>query len=431
MTTKNVHVRTWVRQQIIFIFIEKNMKNHFFQILLVLIVPMVASAQDKAHYKDRESGFYQDSILPAINDFNNSMEKAGETRYLTMDFDHVKAPRELEDYNPAWHNAPLSQGATGTCWCFASISFLESEIYRQTGRKVKLSEMYMVYWEYVARAVYFVDHRGDMYFGQGSETNAVIRNMREHGLVPAGQYTGLKQGQRFYDHGGMEAEIKAYLDFAKANNIWDKKAVISNVRSILDQYMGTPPETVTVDGTEMSPLAYMSEVLKLQPDDYFSFMSTKSMAYNQKGELIEPDNWWHCDNYYNLTLEDFGDLLPLALDKGYTLSFCGDVSEPGYDRYAEIGIIPTFDIPEAYINADAREFRLVNGSTTDDHCMHIIGYTVKNGKRWYLLKDSSSSAFDGPHRGYRFIREDYVKLKVIALMTHKYAVPEILDRIIK
>jgi bleomycin hydrolase len=404
-----------------------------FTFALFVLFGMTASvySQEEVIYRERMNGFYQESIIPAISAFQIFGAKTEREKILSCDFTGLDFPGDVSDFNSQWHNKPLSQGATGTCWCFATISFLESEIHRQTGLQVKLSEMYIVYWEYVARARYYVEHRGDMYFGQGSESNAVIRVMKEHGLVPAGQYAGMQEGQRVHDHGGLEKEIGGYFHFIKENNLWDGEDVVSNVRCILDHYLGTPPDEVIVEGNKISPLAYMRDIAGLNPDDYFSFMSTKSMNYNQKGELVEPDNWWHSDDYYNIPLTDFSGLFLTALEKGYTLSICGDVSEPGYDPRAEVGIIPSFDIPKEYINEDAREFRLYNGSTTDDHCIHVIGYKIHNGDLWYLIKDSGAGGFDGPNKGYRFIREDYVKLKMIALLTHKYAARDILDTIIK
>lgn len=389
-------------------------------------------AQDKTIYSERKNGFYQDSIQAGIKAYNADKPEGKETQhYLSMDFSHMDFPTNKDDYRTLWHNSPLSQGATGTCWCFASTSFLESEVYRITGEQVKLSEMYAVYWEYVARADYFVDHRGDMYFGQGSESNALMRIIQEHGVVPALQYTGLLPGQKYHNHGPLAREIGSYLKFIQANNIWDKNIVVSNVRSILDHHLGEPPTRVIHQGKEITPLQYMQDVLQLVPDDYYSFMSTRSANMNEKGELLVPDNWWHNADYYNLPLTDFASLISQSLENGYTLSICGDVSEPGYDRYAEVGIIPTFDIPGDYIDEHARAFRISNGSTTDDHCIHIVGSTEQDGVMWYLIKDSSSSGFDGPTKGYRFIREDYVKLKVLGVMTHKYAARDILDKIIK
>jgi len=373
------------------------MKKIFIVILLITVY-LSGSTQDEIIYKEKKDGFYQNSILKGIKAYENSLKPEKSSKYLSIDFDNYEFPTDVEKYKSYWHNEPLSQGKTGTCWCYAAVSLLESEIKRIHDKEVKLSEMYIVYWEYVARARYFVQHRGDMYYGQGSEANAVTRIIKEQGLVPASAYSGMLKGQKFHNHDKMAKEIKAYLHNIKANNMWDEEVVVSNVKSILNYYLGTPPEKVKVKGDEISPMEYMQNSLKINPDDYFCFMSTKSKTYNQKGELEEPDNWWHNDDYYNLRLDDFFSLMTGALDNGYSVAVCGDVSEPGYDRYAEVGIVPTFDIPEEYINEDSREFRIYNGSSTDDHCIHFVGYTEKDGKTWFMIKDSSSSGFDGPNK---------------------------------
>ncbi len=120
-----------------------------------------------------------------------------------------------------------------------------------------------------------------------------------------------------------------------------------------------------------------------------------------------------------------------ALDSAYTVCICGDVSEPGYDRWTEVGIVPDFDIPSSYINEASREMRLTNGTTTDDHCIHIVGMQDLEGERWYIIKDSGSGGFDGPNKGYRFMHEDYIRLKMMNIMVYKYAGKRVLDEIIK
>ena len=50
----------------------------------------------------------------------------------------------------------ISQGATGTCWSFSTTSFLESEIYRTSGKKIDLSEMYNVRYTYLKKAENYV-----------------------------------------------------------------------------------------------------------------------------------------------------------------------------------------------------------------------------------------------------------------------------------
>jgi len=64
--------------------------------------------------------------------------------------------------------------------------------------------------------------------------------------------------------------------------------------------------------------------------------------------------------------------------------------------------------------------------------MHLVGFTEKEGRDWYLIKDSGAgSKNNDPNTkewGYYFFSEDYVKLKMMDFMVHKDAVKELLDR---
>jgi bleomycin hydrolase len=398
-------------------------------VIILWAISLIACSQvsDTGIYVEYGPGFYERVIMADREKADESVPK----KRFRAGLSDLEFPTDTGLYTPYWHQKPVSQGATGTCWSYATISFLESEVYRTTGRKIKLSEMYIVYWEYVERARAFVEKRGDVYFAEGSEATAVTRIMKKYGIVPYGDYPGLNKGKEFHDHQRMFAEMEGYLENVKKSNAWNTVMVVSTIREILNAHMGIPPQQVFFGKEHYTPLSFMSRVLMLNPDDYFSFMSTMSQAYNQKGELVEPDNWWHCSDYYNVRIDDFMMVIDDAVDSGYTLCICGDVSEPGYDSRAEVGIVPVFDIPADLINESSREMRLVNGSTTDDHCIHIVGSTDYKGNRWYLIKDSGSGAYDGPNKGYRFLHEDYIKLKMMNIMVYKEAGRRILDRIIK
>jgi len=290
--------------------------------------------------------------------------------------------------------------------------------------------MYFVYWEYVGRAKAFAAKRGDVYFAQGSEAIAVLRMLKKHGAVPLSAYPGKPATQNFHDHESMFKEMNDFLMGIRENNTWDEQFVTSNIRSILDHYLGAPPASFIFHGKEYTPGSFADEMLKINPDDYYSFMSTMSSRYGDKAELVEPDNWWHEDSYFNIKIDEFLQTIIDAVTAEQTVCICGDVSEPGFDKYLEIGIIPEFDIPQEYINADSRELRLYNKNTTDDHCIHIVGYTEQGEHTWFMIKDSGSGAFDGPNEGYRFIRDDYVRLKMMNIMVHKDGAA-ILDKLIK
>ncbi len=366
-----------------------------------------------------------DSVLTSLQAFyhrnDTTVRKA-----ISLDFSKYDAPKSIGDFTRYWANPSISQGNTGTCWCFSTTSFLESEVYRLTHREMKFSEMYTVYWEYVNKALGYVESRGTSRFGEGSEANAVLRVWKEHGVVPEKDYTGLLNGQPFHDHSKLFAELHSYLKSVKEANAWDPTTVENTVKSILDHYLGTPPKEVDVDGQMMTPKQYLDNVVKLNPDNYVSLVSFADRPYYTWVEYNVPDNWWHSKAYINVPLDVFMNAIKHAVRSGYTMAIYGDISEPGINGHAGIAVVPSYDIPSQYIDASARIFRFYNHTTGDDHGIHLIGYTHKDGKDWFLIKDSSSGIRNSKtHPGYFFYSEDYVRLKMLGIMLPKSAIPEI------
>ena len=380
---------------------------------------------DKGSIQEYKNEFY-DQIKKETKKF--SEEKKEPKMVFKMDFTGIDLPDTITQFTRYWYNEPISQGNTGTCWCFCTTSFFESEIYRQTKQQVKLSEMYTVYWEYVEKAGRFIRERGKSAFEEGSMGNAVVRIWKKYGIVPENDYTGLKEGQRFHDHSKMYAEMNEFLESVAKDHAWNEEQAITTVKSILNYYLGTPPESIEVNGKNMTPKEYLSKVLKLNLDDYVDFMSLMEQPYYQKVEYKVIDNWWHNNDYHNVPLDDFMSIIKQAIRQGYTLCIGGDVSEAGYSPHKDVAMIPSFDIPANYIDENARQFRFSNKSTTDDHGIHLVGYMEKDGKDWYLIKDSGSGSRNGKNRGYYFYNEDYVKLKMMDFMVHKDVVKEVLAK---
>ncbi|MGQ9853995.1 MAG: C1 family peptidase [Candidatus Oleimicrobiaceae bacterium] len=365
----------------------------------------------------------QDTVLYKV-----IASEGGERTTLTLDFSRVVKPSSPESFAPLFHLPPLSQGRTGTCWAFAATSFLESELKRLGRPEVKLSEMHTVYYEYLEKARRFVREKGDSRFAQGSELNAVIERMKQYGAVPASAYPGRKEGQERHDHSPLEREMMDYLNFVRSHELWDEEQVLAHIKMTLNKYLGEPPTTITVGKKRMTPGEYLANVLRLPLEDYVSVMSTKAEPFYTKAEYKVPDNWWHSKDYYNVPLDEFYAALKEALQRGYTAALAADTSEPGKSGEDDVAIIPTFDIPPAFVNQDSREFRIYNRTTTDDHAIHAVGYQRIGEHDWFLIKDSGSSAFRGEHKGYFFFRDDYVRMKVLVFMVHKDAIPELLAK---
>jgi bleomycin hydrolase len=406
-----------------------------FIVLILWLFPAGLLAQDtvrkdKGVFKDYKKGYYENTILKGIDEYQDTA-KPVKRKYFSAEISDVSMPSSPDEFTKYWCNEPVSQGNTGTCWSFATTSFFESEIFRVTGKKIKLSEMYFVYWEYVERAEYFVEHKGDCTFSEGSESNALPRLMLKYGVVPRSVYDGMLDGQTVYDHSAMIEELSSCLDSVKKHCKWNDSCVTKKVRSILDKYMTEPPVAFEYEGVKYNPQSFLEDYCKILPHDYFSFMSDNRYTFNQKEELVEDDNWNHASTYYNVKADDFLSIVKYAVKNGYTISLCGDVSEPGIIKEKQVAVVPTFDIPSEYISDDSRQLRLSNGTTTDDHCIHLIGYLEKDGKFWFLTKDSGAGAFDGKYPGYKYLSEDYVKLKMMNLLLYKYGAKNVLDKIIK
>lgn len=381
--------------------------------------------RDKGSIQEYKNEFY-DQIKKELK--KSSEEKENPKRIFKMNFAGIDLPDTVTQFTRFWHNAPISQGRTGTCWSFSTTSYFESEIHRLTKQEIKLSEMFTVYWEYVEKARRFVRERGNSEFGEGSEANAVTRIWEMYGIVPEEAYPGKAADQKFHDHKQMFSEMKSYLESIKENNDWNEEHAIMTIKSIMDHYIGIPPVTIEVTGKKMTPKEYLAKVVKLSLDDYIDFMSLMEKPYYEKVEYVVPDNWWHSEDYYNIPLDDFMMIVNRAIRKGYTLCIGGDVSEAGYYPQKDVAMVPTFDIPADFIDEYARQFRFSNKSTTDDHGIHLVGYLEKDGKDWYLIKDSGSGSRNGRNPGYYFYHEDYVKLKMMDIMVHRSIVKDVLKK---
>ncbi len=376
------------------------MRNLFYSLLAVILLASVLVAQDLPRYETKNRSGRIEEVL-------------------TMDFSKLSRPTSLDGFRMLSHLPPITQDTTGTCWCFSAISFLESELARKGRTAVKLSEMYIVYWEYVEKVRRFVRERGDSFVGEGSEQNAVLERMRQYGLVRAADFTGLTHGQARHNHAAMFREIKSYLEYIKKYEIWDEEQVIATIKIILNKYLGEPPTTIVLDGKQITPIQFMQEYLQLDPDDYLPLMSVMYAPFYQKAELKSPDNWWHSCDYFNVPLDVFYNAILDALKQGYSLAIAGDTSEIGRNGEFDLAVIPSFDIPSAAINQGAREFRIQSNLTTDDHAMHLVGYQKLGDRTWFLVKDSGGGAWKGQFKGYFMLRDDYIKLKMLSILVHR------------
>lgn len=406
-----------------------------FSAMFLMLISCMSFGQTQQHdqlqVRERKAGYYDKDIMTGVQQYEEKKVVKPAKPIYKFDINKLSwYPKSVDEFTTWWKNIPISQGNSNTCWSFSTTSFFETEVYRQSKQVVKISEMFTAYWETVEKAREFVKTRGESNFDEGSEGNAVVRMYQVYGTVPMQDYNGLLPGQIYHSHDKMFKEMKAYLQEVKSSNAWNEDLVIETIKSIQNHYMGVPPSKVVVNGKTITPKQYVADVLKLNMSDYIDVTSLLNKPYWKKVEYEVPDNWWHDSTYYNVPLNDYMAVVKAAIRKGYTMMIGGDVSESGFDPWNQLAVVPTYDIPSEYIDESARLIRFLNGSTTDDHGMHMVGYLEKDGKDWYLVKDSGSGSRncgpDSKNFGYYFMHEDYVKLKMMGILVHRDVLKELL-----
>ncbi|RKY88674.1 hypothetical protein DRQ15_09745, partial [candidate division KSB1 bacterium] len=93
--------------------------------------PVLKEMSEKAKKEKAQ----RDSITAAIRlrQKKRKEEERKAAKILRFDFVDVKKPASPEVFKSAFHFPPVPQYRTGTCWCFSTTSFLESEVARLTG----------------------------------------------------------------------------------------------------------------------------------------------------------------------------------------------------------------------------------------------------------------------------------------------------------
>lgn len=338
------------------------------------------------------------------------------------------------------HTPVKNQARTGTCWCFATVSFLESELLRLGKGEFDLSEMFVVRHTYPHKAESYIRLHGNATFGQGGQSHDVIDQIRRYGIVPEKVYTGMRIGEKRHNHSEMYAVLKSMLDgVLKGRKLTPRWEDAFN--AVLDAYLGPPPVDFLYEGKKYTPKSFAEDYLRLNLNDYVELTSYEIYPFYEKCRLEVPDNWTFNDDYYNVPIDDLEKIIDHALKNGYSVAWDGDVSEREFStRETGYAIVPEKDwedkteaerkekvtepVKEKKITQEMRQLTFDNFQTTDDHLMHIVGLAHdQNGTKFYYTKNSGG--VEGrKYDGYVYMSRSYVRLKTVAIMVNKNAIPK-------
>ena len=333
----------------------------------------------------------------------------------------------------------ISQDKTGTCWSFATTSFLEAEIIRLTGKRIDLSEMYNVRNTYLDKAENYVMRQGKSQFGEGGLGHDVINSARKYGVVPESNFIGKTNPELQYNHDKMEAELEAIVKKAVAETPKKYPNWKSDYATVLDTYMGKfneddkiafPKQGIdskaSAGAKALTPKQFLATTT-LNLDDYVTITSYTSQPFYSKFILNIPDNFAN-GSYYNLPLDEYIQDIDNALNKGYTVALDTDVSESTFSAENGIAVIPDKEAdsksilkeikPEKTITPEYRQAEFENYDTEDDHLMHIVGI-VKDQKGDLFYKVKNSWGTRSGRDGFMYMSVAYLRLKSISVLLHK------------
>lgn len=347
-----------------------------------------------------------------------------------------------------------NQNRSGTCWCYSTMTMLESEILRAGGPEMHLSEMWIVRHSFMDKAVKYVRLHGELNFAEGGASHDVTEGIKQHGIVPFEVYPGLNYGSDKPDFHELSAVLKAYLDAvikASGGSKTLSTAWKRGFNAILDEYFGPMPETFTYQGKEYTPQSFAAS-LPIDMDDYVDLSSYTHHPFYAPFIIEVPDNWMWA-SVWNLPLDEMMQTIDYALDNGYTIAWGTDVSEKGFSRTKAIGIIPEadlegmsgteaekwgkltdrekeaalykFDKPgkERKIDQQMRQEAFDNYETTDDHGMVIVGTaTDQNGNSYYKVQNSWDVL--PPYDGFWYFSRPFVEYKTMSIMVNRNAIPK-------
>ncbi len=131
------------------------------------------------------------------------------------------------------YSSVKNQYITGTCWSYATVSFLEAEIIREKDEVIDLSEMFFVNHAYQLKADYYVRLHGNSVFSQGGQAHDVTHLIEKYGMVPQECYPGKTYDLPYHDHRELSAMLTGMVKAAlasKGNGLTDKwKESVQNV----------------------------------------------------------------------------------------------------------------------------------------------------------------------------------------------------------
>ena len=320
---------------------------------------------------------------------------------------------------PKYCTSVKDQYMSSTCWSFSSTSLFESELMKMGKGNIDLSEMFIARYSMVRKIQRHLKMNGSNFFTPGGQFHDAVWVAKNFGMMPEEAYSGKGQGEFNHNHADMDTVFSWFVKDCVDRGITElNERQNAKVDSVLDHYLGPVPSEFVYKGRTYTPHSFLEQYLNFNPDDYVEITSYTHHPFYTKFVLEDKYNWTG-DEYWNVPLSDFSRITDIALNNGYTIGWDGDAQDEYFEYPEGLAYLPeiTKDFPTQ------RQTAFENKTTELDHMMHIVDVTKdKKGDKWYYIKNSWGNTTN-PLGGFLFMREDYFKMRTLAIIVNNNAIP--------
>ncbi|MCX7696240.1 MAG: C1 family peptidase [Bacteroidales bacterium] len=326
------------------------------------------------------------------------------------------AQKKVDTLAMVKHTPIRDQQMSGTCWSFATTSFLESEILRINPqiKNIDLSEMFFVYHNYTNKLQRFYLKHGYMFWTMGGQPHDVLKIVFEKGFVPEYAYHGYTTSDKGHHHARLDTALKNIalkIDYTIPMSVYMKKFA-----DTLNCFLGKVPEKFIYEKRQITPKEY-SALLGIDAQKYVNLTSYLHHPYYEWFVLESRFNWADV-LFFNIPWNQFESICDSALIKGYSFVWNGDVSEQTFDYMSGFAVWN-----DKILNIDTERLdHFFIHKTQVEHVMHVIGLLKIDGKKYYLVKNSWGKI--GNFKGYILMSEDYFRLKTVSITVSSDILPE-------
>ena len=223
-----------------------------------------------------------------------------------------------------------------------------------------------------------------------------------------------------YKHGDLVNQLNSEVVVLNKKREDFDASNLKSLSPILKEKMGKMPTKVKTDDGIFTPEEFV-EKFEINPDDYVELSSFSHHPFYKQFVLEVPDNWAH-GNFYNVPIDELMEIMYYSLKNGYTVCWDGDTSEKTFMHKKGKADLPEKQIGK--VDQEMRQETFLNLTTTDDHLMHLVGLSKDSAGRNCFYTKNSWGAESNSYGGYLHMTDDYVRLKTIAILVHKDAIPK-------